>query len=94
MKKSDICALVAGTVVALPIGCAACECTELIMNNVDERYCEEYGDDYKKNHKIYKIYRGLIKTGLYCSATAIGTTSALVTGYLPAKSIGTLIFKD
>lgn len=92
MKKSEICGLVVGAVMAFPIGYAVDECVELIMDKVDERYRERWDDkDFKKNHKIY---RGLIKTGLYCSATAIGTTSALVTGYLPAKSIGTLIFKD
>ena len=93
MKKSDICALVAGTVVALPIGCAACECTELIMNNVDERYCEEYGDDYKKNHKIYKIYRGLIKTGVFCGVAGIGVMTSTAWSVV-AKGYGTLIFKD
>lgn len=91
MKKSNICGLVVGAVMAFPVGYAVDECVELIMDKIDERNCEKFGDDFKKNHKIY---RGFIKTGLYCSATAIGTTSALVTGYLPAKSIGTLIFKD
>ena len=93
MKKSEICGFVVGTAVALPIGCAACEYTELIMDKIDKRYCEIYGDDYKKNHKIYKIYRGLIKTGVFCGAAGIGIIASATLGYT-AIDYGTLIFKD
>ena len=90
MKKSKICGMVAGMATSFFIGGAATECVDLIMDKIDEKKCEEFDDDFKKNHKIY---RGLIKTGLYLGATGIALMASSSLGDC-AEGLGTLIFKD
>jgi hypothetical protein len=91
MKKSKICGMVAGMATSFFIGGAVAECVDLIMDKIDEKKCEEFDDhDFKENHKIY---RGLIKTGLYLGATGIGLTASSSLGDC-AEVLGTLIFKD